>query len=472
MNQILKLASGPALFFITTLAFGFDDIQVKMIAVALWMLSWWITGAVPIGITALLPMILYPLLGILNLKATAANYAHPVIYLFFGGFALGLAIEKWNLHKRIALNILKASGDKPIKIVLGCMLATALLSMWISNTATTVMMLPIGMSVISLLNNKLDGEQSSKNFALCVLLGIAYAANIGGISTLIGTPPNLVMSSILNEQNITEIAFSDWIFFAFPLATLLFIAAFLINSKLVFPIGKQKIDGVKELISAELKQLGKFTSGEKRVLYVMIFTALMWIFRSQLTKIIWLKGLSDTIIALIAVLLLFIVPSKKTSKPLLVWNDTKKLPWDILLLFGGGLSLAKGLEISEIVQVVGNWITAGEFHSIFIIILLITLFSLFLTEIMSNVALVAVFVPVGIVVAQQLGLNEIELVIPLTIAASCAFMFPISTPPNAVVFSSGHISMKQMARAGILINIFSVILIAIYSYWLIPVLFK
>lgn len=442
-----------------------------MIAVALWMLSWWITNALPIGVTALLPMVLYPMLDIMPLKATTANYAHPVIYLFFGGFVLGLAIEKWNLHKRIALNILNLSGDNPSRIILGCMLATSLLSMWISNTATTVMMLPIGMSVINLLSKQLNGEKNSQNFALSILLGIAYAANIGGIGTLIGTPPNLVMSSIVSEQGIGEITFSNWIVFAMPLVIILFLSAYFINIKLVYPIKVSKLEGIGALVQQQLSALGKISSGELRTLFVLVGIALLWIIRAPLSKIAGLQSLSDPIIAIVAVILLFLIPSEKGKKPLLEWDDTKKLPWGILLLFGGGLSLAKGLEISEIVVVIGDWITNHAGASTLIIILVITVFSVFLTEIMSNVALVAVFVPVSIVVAQSLGLNELQLTIPLTIAASCAFMFPISTPPNAVVFSSELISMKQMASAGILLNIVCVLLITLYCYFMVPLLF-
>tara|TARA_R110002072_G_scaffold113367_3_gene242770 strand:+ start:2865 stop:4193 length:1329 start_codon:yes stop_codon:yes gene_type:complete len=436
-----------------------------MFASALWMLAWWISNAVPIGITALLPIILFPMLGILDLKSTSANYAHPIIYLFLGGFMLGLAIEKWKLHKRIALNILKYSGEKPSKIVLGSMLATSLLSMWISNTATAIMMLPIGMSIIKLIGSKLHSKKEKQNFALSILLGIAYAANIGGIGTLIGTPPNLVLASLAEDSGLNGINFSSWFFFAIPLVIVLFSLCFILLSKIIFPLKSLKIEGMSLLIKQELENLGELSEGEKRVSIILIFTALCWVFRAQLNQIYFLENLSDTIIAIMTSIVLFALPSGKKSKPILVWEDSKKLPWEILLLFGGGLALAKGLSVSNIVLDIGTWISSNSGSAIFILIIVICAFSIFLTEVMSNVALVSVFIPVSFIVAEGFGLNGLQLAIPLTIGASCAFMFPISTPPNAVVFASGKIKMKDMAKAGFFLNLLCLILISLYCYW-------
>ncbi len=464
-SKLIKLLIGPSLLFICSILGEFENEQAFMIGVVLWMLSWWITEVVPIAVTALLPMILLPMLGILDLRATTANYSNPVIYLFFGGFVLGLAIEKWDLHKRIALNIMKLAGDKPSRVVLGCMLATALLSMWISNTATTVMMLPIGMSIVALLKDKMNDGIGAKNFALTLMLGIAYAANIGGITTLIGTPPNLVLAGIVEESGLAPLGFSEWFLFALPLVIILFSAVYLINTKLVFPIRIKKLEGIKELISGELKQLGVLGKSERNVLFILVVTALLWIFRAQLTKISILSDLNDTIIAIFATIMLFIWPSAKKSEPLLVWKDTKRLPWDILLLFGGGISVAKGLEVTNVVGLLGEWISSSIVAYPLIIILVVCIFAVFLTEVMSNVALVAVFIPVSFVIAQNFGLSELQLAIPLTIGASCAFMFPISTPPNAIVFSSGYINMGQMARVGIILNITCILIITLYSYF-------
>ncbi|WP_417590069.1 SLC13 family permease [Owenweeksia hongkongensis] len=466
-NRWISLAIGPLLFLIC-LALGGDNMQVRMIASVLWMLAWWIGGAIPVGVTALLPIILFPMLGILDLKATTANYANPVIYLFLGGFILGLAIEKWNLHKRIALNIINLSGEKPNRIILGSMLATALLSMWISNTATAVMMLPIGMSVVSLLGDKIKDGKAGRNFGITLMLGIAYSANIGGITTLIGTPPNLVLASIVSDSGLPPIDFSTWLIFALPLVIVLFTSTYLISTKVIFPIRLDKIEGIGTLIKQELKELGKLESGEKRVLIIMVSTALLWIFRAQLNKIEWLSTLSDTTIAILASVVLFVVPDTRSKEPLLKWQDTEKLPWGILLLFGGGISVAKGMEVTNIVELLGNWISQNSTPHVFVLVLIICALALFLTEVMSNVALVSVFIPVSFVIAQSFGLNELQLAIPLTIAASCAFMFPISTPPNAIVFSSGYLKMGDMAKTGILLNIASIIIISIYCYWFIP----
>ncbi len=468
----LRLWSGPLLFALCLLSGEADNVQLRMLGIILWMLAWWISNAVPIGITALLPMVAFPLLGIMDLREATAGYANPIIYLFFGGFVLGLAIEKWNLHKRIALNIMSLSGNKPSRIILGSMLATALLSSLISNTATAIMMLPIGMSVVSLLGDKIADESSGRNFGLTMMLGIAYAANIGGMTTLIGTPPNLVLASLVEEQHISQLDFASWLFFAFPLVVLLFITVYLINSRLIFPIKIKSLQGTAELISSELKQLGGMKTAERRVLWVMAAAATLWIFRAQLNKIELLANLSDTIIAIAAAIVLFAFPSGETKKPLLLWKDTKKLPWQILLLFGGGISLARGMEATEMVELVGSWISNSGLASPLLLVLVICVFAVFLTEIMSNVAMVSVFIPVAFVIAQNFGLNEMQLALPLTLGASCAFMFPISTPPNAIVYSSGYIKMNQMALSGILLNLACILIISLYCWWLQPYFFS
>ena len=463
-SQHFKLVSGPALFALCLLLGDADNMQIRMIASMLWMLAWWVTNAIPIGATALLPILLFPLLGVLDLRSTTINYGNPVIYLFLGGFVLGLGIEKWNLHRRIALNIMRVSGESPNRVILGSMLATALLSMWISNTATTIMMLPIGMSVVSLLGERIANEKAGRNFGITLMLGIAYAANIGGITTLIGTPPNLVMSSILAEQNIIDIGFSDWLLFAFPLVLVLFLLVYFVNTRVVFPIKEGPLKGAKDLILKELMDMGRMATPEKRVALLMVVTALLWIFRRQIILIPGLENLSDSGIAIASAIAMFALPSGEKSEPLLQWRDTKRLPWGILLLFGGGISLAKGMEATDVVGLVGNWISNSDFQHPLLIILIVGIFSVFLTEVMSNVALVSVFVPVSFIIAKNLGMSEIELAIPLTVAASCAFMFPISTPPNAIVFGSGYLQMQHMARTGFLLNILCVVIIALYSW--------
>lgn len=466
-NRLLKILLGPLLFCLCLLIGDAGNEQVRMLAVIVWMLSWWITTALPIGVTALLPIILFPLLGILDLQSTTINYANPVIFLFFGGFILGLAIEKWNLHRRIALNIMHLSGESPRKVILGAMLATSALSMWISNTACTVMMLPIGMSVVSFLGERISDPKAARNFGLTLMLGIAYAANIGGIATIIGTPPNLVLAGIVRESGMPELSFANWLFFALPLVVLLFVVIFLLNTRLIFPVRTGRIAGIADFIKDELLKLGKLGTAEKRVLMILCGTALLWIFRGQLNKISFLENLSDPIIAIVATIVLFAWPSgEKAKTPLLVWEDTRRLPWDILYLFGGGISLAKGMEATDMVNLAGDFISSSGVVLPLLVILMVCAFAVFLTELMSNVALVSVFIPVSFVIAENLGLPELQLALPLTIGASCAFMFPISTPPNAIVFSSGFIRMKDMARIGLVLNILCILIISVYCWLL------
>ena len=464
MKEKAALLSGPLLFGLCLLLW--PGPQGQMVACLLWMLAWWITQALPIGATALLPVILFPLLGILDLRATVANYANPVIYLFLGGFILGLALEKWNLHRRIALNILKLSGEQPRRIILGAMLATFLLSMWISNTATTVMMLPIGMSLFQLLKK----QGASAGFGLNLMLGIAYAANIGGMATLIGTPPNLVLAGISRDRGLPSPQFADWLLFALPLALFLFLMVYLLLTAVFHPLSREGIKGVKAQILEQLKALGKMGRAERRTLTVMTATATLWIFRAQLNQIAFLSALSDTAIAISAALALFALPSGSDKAPrLLEWRDTERLPWGILLLFGGGFALAKGMEVTQIVQSAGALLANLEYPAPWVPVVAVCALAVFLTEVMSNVALVTVFIPVAITLAPQLGLPPMALAVPLTLGASCAFMFPISTPPNAIVFSSGYFSMRQMARVGFWLNLVCVLLISFYSYLFWPV---
>ena len=434
------------------------------------MISWWISRPIPIGATSLLPIVLFPLTGVSPLKAVVANYAHPIIYLFFGGFILGLAIEKWNLHRRFSLRILRYSGNNPKRIILAGMLATALMSMWISNTASTLMMLPIGVSMIELLESRLDDPGSRAHFGLCLLLGLAFAANIGGMTTLIGTPPNLVLAAFAEETLGIEIGFSNWFFMALPLVAILFTFAYLVNTKLIFPIKSTPIVGVKALVHESLEKLGKPVIAERRVQAVFIGTALLWIFRGQLNKIQGLEFLNDSIIAVLSAVVLFIIPDGK-GKGLLTWSDTKKLPWDILLLFGGGLSITAMIKTSGLVEEVGSLIGSGESYHWLILILILTALSVFLTEGMSNLALVSVLVPILFTVAPLLGGDPLELAIPVTLGASCAFMLPIATPPNAIVFSSERISMTNMMRAGFVMNLICVIIISLWTYFMVPILF-
>jgi len=474
LSRKLGLFLGPIFFFVfsnltTVLVSEKGDI---VIAIALWMVIWWITESVSISVTALLPLILFPLLDIMPIGDVGANYGSPIVFLFFGGFVMALALEKVNLHKRIALNIIKITGTTPNKVVLGFMIATASLSMWISNTASTVVMLPIAMSVIGLLINDADGfTKNDRNFALSVMLGIAFSANAGGIATVIGTPPNSVMIGLLeNEYNI-EISFLKWMVIGVPFSITMIAISYLVLVKWMFPNKQLKFAASKEVINTELKKLGPMSGKEKMVLTIFGVTVFLWVFRTLINKIFPDLGLSDTIISMLAAVSLFAIPyNLKKGDFLITWGDTPKLAWGILILFGGGLALAKGMSVSGIVDLVANAIAASDISILFTAILLIFLM-LFMTELMSNVALIAVLAPVVAGIAIGLEIPILYLLIPVTMASSCAFMLPMATPPNAIVFASGYIKVHQMARVGIVLNLIAVALLAVMFQFVIPMLF-
>ncbi|MDO5972442.1 DASS family sodium-coupled anion symporter [Flavivirga aquimarina] len=474
LSKKIGLFIGP-LLFVTLLFIPFDSISEKgnfVIATASWMISWWITEAVSISVTALLPLILFPLLKVMPVGDVGANYGSPIVFLFFGGFVLALALEKVNLHKRIALNIIKRTGTTPNKVVLGFMIATAFLSMWISNTASTVVMLPIAMSVINLLINDEDGfTKKDQNFALSVMLGIAFSANAGGIATVIGTPPNSVLIGLLeNEYNI-EISFFKWMLIGLPFSIFLITIIYFVLVKWMFPNTGLNFNTSKSVIDEELQKLGKTSPKEKHVIMTFSVIVFLWIFRGPVNSLFPQLGLTDTIISVAGAIALFVIPfNLKTGDFILKWNDTQKLAWGILILFGGGLALAKGMSVSGIVDVVANGISNSSIGILLTASLLIILM-LFMTELMSNVALVAVLAPVVAGIAMGLEIPILYLLIPVTIASSCAFMLPMATPPNAIVFASGYIKVYQMARVGIIINIIAVVMLIAMFKFFIPIVF-
>lgn len=473
-SKTIGLLAGPILFIIFQLS-SFDFISEKadtVIALALWMICWWITEAVSISITALLPLLIFPLFKVISIADVGANYGSPIVFLFFGGFVLALALEKVNLHKRIALNIIKKTGTTPNKVILGFMIATAFMSMWISNTASTVVMLPIALSVINLLINDTDGfTKKDQNFAISVMLGIAFSANAGGIVTVIGTPPNSVLIGLLeNEYNI-EISFFNWMLLGLPFSILLITIIYFVLVKWMFPNKGLVFNASNDVINEELIKLGKISSKEKHVLIIFGITVFLWIFRSLINALIPNLGLSDTMISIFGALALFTIPCKlQKGNFILIWNDTQKLAWGILILFGGGLALAKGMSVSGIVDIVSNGISNSNISILFMATLLIVLM-LFMTELMSNVALVAVLAPVVAGIAIGLEIPVLYLLIPVTMASSCAFMLPMATPPNAIVFASGFIKVHQMARVGIILNVIAIILLVLVFKFFVPLIF-
>ncbi len=474
LSKKLGLFIGPLLFVILV-NLPFDIISPKgdpVIAVAFWMVIWWITEAVSISVTALLPLVLFPLLKVMPIGDVGANYGSPIVFLFFGGFVMALALEKVNLHKRIALNIIKLTGTTPNKVVLGFMIATASLSMWISNTASTVVMLPIAMSVIQLLIDDADGfTRADRNFALSVMLGIAFSANAGGIATVIGTPPNSVLIGLLENEYQIEISFLKWMVIGVPFSFTMIAISYFVLVKVMFPNKNLKFHASKEVIHAELKKLGPTSGKEKMVLLIFGITVFLWIFRTLINKIFPGLGLSDTIISVLAAVGLFSIPyNLKKGDFIIHWRDTEKLAWGILILFGGGLALAKGMSVSGIVDMVAAAIAASEV-SILVTASLLIVLMLFMTELMSNVALIAVLAPVVAGIAIGLEVPILYLLIPVTMASSCAFMLPMATPPNAIVFASGFIKVHEMARVGFILNIIAVALLIVLFQFVLPLVF-
>jgi sodium-dependent dicarboxylate transporter 2/3/5 len=446
-----------------------------VLTIAILMVSLWVTDALPMPVVAILPLILFPLLKISTLEETSKSYANPVIFLFFGGFMLGLAIEKLDLHKRIALNIIKKTGTSGDKIVLGFILATGLLSMWLSNTATTMMMYPIALSVIAVISqNKQEGANYG-HFNLTIMLAIAYAANIGGIATIIGTPPNVAYIGYFQSKYNTDLDFMSWMLLCTPIAILLLIALYFVMVKWLYPNHIKYDLSSQNLMHDQIKTLGPITIPEQRVLIVFLVTAVMWIFRSLINNSQQLFKLDDTIIALMAALALFVIPSgvKKSSEKetaLLVWSDTNKMAWGILLLFGGGICLAEALEKVGLIQILGQWLSDST-ANIFLLVFMIAVISIFISEVMSNVAQVIVFAPVVSSMAEAMNINPLLLGIPMTLAASCAGMLPMGTPPNAIVFASNHIKMIEMIKVGFAMNLIAIVLITLFVWYGVPLIF-
>jgi len=477
----IGLILGPILALILLLFFDLDPRNVlitRTAAIAILMAIWWITEAIPIAATALLPVVCFPILGIMTGKEVAPVYFNNVIFLFIGGFMVALAMQKWNLHRRIALKIIMLIGSGPKRMILGFMVATAFLSMWISNTATTMMMVPIALAVIHRLDNDPDDSKISK-FSLGLLIGIAYAASIGGIATLIGTPPNLVFIKILkiNFPNAPDITFASWLLFGLPFSIVFLIIAWQL---LVFLFAREKAEGKTDigLFRDEYKKLGPINFEEKIVLTAFVLFAFLLIFRKNIdVSGFVIPGWSnilpeplfidDGTIAISIALLLFLIPARKhIGGRIMNWRTAVKLPWGIVILFGGGFALAGGFTQSGLSQWLGAQLPGLHGFPIFLIVITICLMMTFLTELTSNTATTQMLLPILGSLALAIKINPLLLMIPATLSASCAFMLPVATPPNAIIFGSGKISVGCMARTGLVLNLIGVMLITIFVYLL------
>lgn len=461
-RRLVGLFLGPALFLFTLLMpppQGMGEAAQGVAAVTLLMATWWISEAIPIAATALLPIVLFPLLGVMSTAQTTSSYANHLIYLFLGGFLIAMAMQKWNLHRRIALHTIRLVGFSPSRTVLGFMLATAFLSMWISNTATAMMMLPIGLAVIA---SHSEHDEPDKAFAIALMLGIAYAASIGGVATLIGTPPNAILAGVLEKTTGRTIGFAEWMGFALPLSLLMLAIAWLYLTRIAYPSRHASGQQTRELLRMQLRQLGPIGREEKWILAIFTGVAVAWILRG-LVKVAWLEGVGDASIAMAGATLLFLVPSDwRQGRFLLDWESAVKLPWEIIILFGGGFTLASGFAESGLTA----WFVSqlGLLHDTppWLLIAAVTLLVIFLTEVTSNTATATIVLPVMGALAAAMGMNAAALMIPAAIAASYAFMLPVATPPNAIVFSSGQLSIPQMARAGLWMNLIASLVITLF----------
>ncbi len=475
--QSLGLIAGPLAAILLGLFFAPDDLEPAgrmTAAMAAWMAIWWASEAVPFAVTALLPLIFFPILGINNIKATSAPYANPMIYLFMGGFIVARAIEHWDLHRRMALNIFTLVGTHARALVGGIMMAAALISMWISNTATSLMLLPIATSIVAVVMNSVDGlrETQKRNFGITMVLGLAYGATIGGVATLVGTPPNAFLASFLDETMGIEIGFGQWMLVGVPVSLTLLPLGWLVLTRFAYPVDFTASEKTQVHLRDLKAELGPITPPQKRVAMIFIALALAWALRKPITGLTGLSGLSDTGIAIFAAILTFVIPSGDHSqRSLLTWEQAAKLPWGILVLFGGGLSLAASVSSSGLAVWLGNSLSGlGAVHFALLVIAA-TALVIFLTELTSNLATIATFLPVMAALAVALDQDVLLLAVPVALAASCAFMLPIATPPNAIAFSSNMVTIPNMARAGFLLNLIAIALLFVVAITLVPLVF-
>ena len=467
------LVAGPLIFLAILAAPTPADLPPQaqsVAAVAALMALWWITEAIPIPATALLPLLLFPLLGVQPTGEVSANYGHHLIYLFLGGFLIATTMERWALHRRIALHTIRIVGVGPRRIILGFMVATAALSMWISNTATAMMMVPIGLAVLKqtadLVADQADTRPGHFRFGTALMLGIAYGASLGGLATLIGTPPNTVLAAVADQLLGLRIGFAEWFFFALPLSVFMLLVAWVY---LVFIALRPEVDslpGGRELVNRELAGLGPMTTAEKRVAVVFALVATGWIARSLLPAGT-LGQVNDAGIAIAGAIALFLMPSGD-GRRLLDWDTAVGIPWGILILFGGGLALAGAFKASGLTPWLGERLGGLADADPLLLIAAVTVMTVFLTEVTSNTATASLLLPLMATLAQATGLPPMLLMVPTALAASCAFMLPVATPPNAVVFASQYLSIPQMAKAGLWLNLIASALITLGTWWLLP----
>jgi len=459
----IGLIIGPALFVIV-IALPIESLAPEakiVLATALWMGTWWITEAIPIYATALLPLVLFPVFNIASLAQLATSYADRIVFLFLGGFIIAAAIEKSGLHERFALNAIRAFGTSPRSIVGGFMVTTAMLSAWISNTATTMMMLPIAASIISQVRN----ENERVRFGTCLMLCVAYSASLGGLATLLGTPPNAIFASLSKSLVNIDVSFSQWLLVGVPVSAISLAVTWWYMVNFGAKIGRESITEEKRIILDRLKQLGTLTKQEKIVVIIFGATAVAWISRG----LVWgqfVPMIDDSVIAIISALALFVIPHGKGR--VMDWGSMVKIPWGVLILMGGGLALASGFTLTGLDKWIAERLILIEATDMLFIILIIVAFTILSGEIISNTAGAALIIPIGASIGTSLGINPITIMLPIALATSYNFMLPVGTPPNAIVFGSGYVTARQMARAGFMLDLFGIAIVTLFAVFLIP----
>lgn len=473
MNRFITQGSvlllGPLLFVLVCLLVhppGMSDEARLVLAGTLWMAAWWITEAVPIPVTALLPLIVFPMGGAMRMPDVTRAYSDPIIFLFIGGFIVAIAIEKWGLHRRIALNTIARTGAHPRNIILGFMVATAAVSMWISNTATVVMMLPIAMAL-----TKETDIDSAQSFGKTLMLAIAYAASIGGLATLIGTPTNMILAGMVREILEEEISFMRWMVFGLPVSLLLLGLCWVYLTRNIKGKDAMHIGGSDIEITRLLKDLGRISYEERAVAIVFGLMAFFWLTRGFLLNR-FLPTLDDSMIALCAAIALFVIPTRAKDSALMTWSDAIRIPWGIILLFGAGFAIAAGFQTTGLDKWIAGHLDALHGLPLFVIVLLIVGTVNFLTEITSNMATASMFIPVLAAGAAVMDVHPFVLMVGVTTAASCAFMLPIATAPNAIVFGSGYLRIPDMVRAGVWMNLLSIVLVTLAVVFFLPLIWK
>jgi solute carrier family 13 (sodium-dependent dicarboxylate transporter), member 2/3/5 len=480
--QRIGLFGGPLLFLICYFFVrpeGMPLTATTVLASTAWVATWWITEAMPIPVTSLLPLVLFPVLGVAKMSEVAAPYSDPTVYLFLGGFLVALAVERWNLHRRIALNVISLLGISPGRLVLGFMTSTAVLSMWLSNTATAMMMLPIGLAVVTQIANLQKGHHdkvvsmaaaTKSNFGTALMLSIAYGASLGGIGTLIGTPPNAVFAGVAAKMGM-QVGFLQWMILAVPIMVVMMAVTWFVLMK-VFPSETGTIPGGKELIRQELKAMGAISKQEKWALTVFATVSFLWIARPYLVTP-YLPMVDDSVIAIFGGVLLFLIPiNMQKNQWLLTAEAVGKIPWGILLLFGAGFSIAGAFQTSGLSKWMAQSLTGLQGVGYLWVLLALCTLVIFLTEVTSNTAIATLFMPIVASLGTALGVAPVGLMVTTALAASFAFMLPVATPPNAIVFSSGYVSIKDMAKAGLWLNLAGIVVIVFFAYVWLPLVWK